>query len=186
MKKFSKFILKLIGWKVVGEMPKDVKKMVIIEAPHTSNWDYPIGMLCISAKGVNVNVVIKKELFFWPLGPILRWLGGIPLDRSGSSNKVESLANVFKKYDELYFAITPEGTRSLVTNWKKGYYYIALTAGVPILLTAIDYPSKTGFIRELVYPTGNYDEDFKKIEAFYRTKGAKYPEKFNLSPKQKL
>ncbi len=178
-------MLKLTGWKVKGEMPEGVKKMVIIEAPHTSNWDYLVGMLCISAKGVNVNVVIKKELFFWPLGPVLRMLGGIPLDRSGSANKVESLAKLFEKYDELYFAITPEGTRSLVTNWKKGYYYIALSAGVPIMLTAIDYPSKTGFIGELVYPTGDYDKDFKKIEAYYRDKRAKYPEKFNLSSQVK-
>jgi len=82
MKNFSKFILKLFGWKMMVDMPLGLKKVVLIEAPHTSNWDYLVGMLCISSKGVKVNVVIKKELFFWPLGALLKILGGIPLDRS--------------------------------------------------------------------------------------------------------
>jgi len=163
-------------------MPPGLKKAVVIEAPHTSNWDYLVGMLCISSKGVKVNVIIKKELFFWPLGALLKILGGIPLDRSSQSNKVEALAALFKDYNELYLSITPEGTRSLVTNWKKGFYYIALKAEVPILLTAIDYRKKAGFIGPLIHPGGNYEEDLKKIEEFYKGISAKFPEKFNLSP----
>ncbi len=182
MKNFSKFILKLFGWKMMGDMPLGLKKVVLIEAPHTSNWDYLVGMLCISSKGVKVNVVIKKELFFWPLGALLKMLGGIPLDRSAQSNKVEALADLFKSYDELYLSITPEGTRSLVTNWKKGFYYIALKAEVPILLTAIDYRKKTGYIGPLIYPSGDYERDLSKIQEFYKGMSAKFPEKFNLSP----
>ncbi len=182
MKNFSKFILKLFGWKMVGDIPLGLQKTVLIEAPHTSNWDYLVGMLCISSKGVKVNVIIKKELFFWPLGPLLRILGGIPLDRSSHSNKVEALADLFNDYDELYLSVTPEGTRSLATNWKKGFYYIALKAKVPILLTAIDYRKKAGFIGPLIYPSGNYEVDLKQIQEFYKGMTAKFPEKFNLSP----
>jgi 1-acyl-sn-glycerol-3-phosphate acyltransferase len=182
MKKFSKWILKLFGWRLEGEAPVGYDKLLIVEAPHTSNWDYPIGMLLITSIGVRVNVVIKKELFFWPLGPLLRWLGAIPIDRSGNLSKVDALAKLFQEKDKLNLAITPEGTRSLNKTWKKGYYFIAVKAGVPILLTAIDYKRKVGIIGPLLHPTGNYEEDLKKIESFYKGITAKFPEKFNLSP----
>jgi len=181
MKKFLKILLKLLGWKVKGEAPLNIKKMIIVEAPHTSNWDYFYGMVCIYSVGLKVNVVIKKELFFWPLGPVLKALGGIPIDRSGTSNKVEALAELFNKQQVMRLAITPEGTRSLTTKWKKGFYYVALKAGVPIFLTALDYKNKTGILGDIFYPTGNFEKDFEKIEAFYRKVGARYPEKFNLT-----
>lgn len=181
MEKFLKFLLHLLGWKVEGGKPLGANKMIIVEAPHTSNWDYFYGMMCIYSVGIKVNVVIKKELFFWPLGPILKLLGGIPIDRSKSSSKVDSLAALFKEREVLRLAITPEGTRSLSKQWKKGFYYVALKANVPIFLTALDYKTKTGVLGGFIYPTGNYEEDLKKIEDFYRGMGAKYPEKFNLS-----
>ena len=181
MKKFSKWLLNLLGWKTIGEVPAEHSKLLIIEAPHTSNWDYLFGMLAITSIGIKVNVVIKKELFFWPFGLLLKKLGGIPLDRSGNLSKVDSLAALFREKDELNMAITPEGTRSLSTRWKRGYYYIAEKAGVPILLTAIDYKQKTGIFGPVLYPTGNYKEDFKIIEAFYKGKVAKHPDNFNLS-----
>jgi len=181
MKKISKWLLNLWGWKTVGEVPAEHRKLLIIEAPHTSNWDYLLGMLAIASIGIKVNVIIKKELFFWPLGLLLRKLGGIPLDRRGNLSKVDSLAALFREKDELNMAITPEGTRSLSTKWKRGYYYIAEKAGVPILLTAIDYKQKAGIFGPVLYPTGNYKEDMKKIEAFYKGRVAKYPENFNLS-----
>jgi len=182
MKKFSKWILKLFGWRLEGEAPTGHDKLLIVEAPHTSNWDYPIGMLLITSIGVRVNVVIKKELFFWPLGLLLRWLGAIPIDRSGNLSKVDALARLFQEKEKLNLAITPEGTRALNKTWKKGYYFIAVKAGVPILLTAIDYKRKIGIIGPLLYPTGNYEEDLKKIESFYKGITAKFPEKFSLSP----
>lgn len=181
MEKFLKFVLRLLGWKIEGKSPQNVSKMLIIEAPHTSNWDYFYGMICIYSEGIKVNVVIKKELFFWPLGPILKILGGIPIDRSKSSSKVDALAALFQDREVMRLAITPEGTRSLSTQWKKGFYYVAVKAGVPILLTALDYKTKTGRFGGFIYPTGNYEEDLKKIENFYRGMGARYPEKFNLS-----
>ncbi len=182
MKNLSKWLLKLFGWKMEGTPPEGHKKLLIVEAPHTSNWDYLIGMLLITSVGIKVNVIIKKELFFWPLGPLLRWIGGIPIDRSGNLSKVDALARLFKEKETLNLAITPEGTRSLNRKWKKGYYFIAVKAGVPIFLTAIDYKRKAGILGPVFYPSGNYEEDLKKIEAFYRGITAKFPEKFNLSP----
>lgn len=171
----------MCGWRTIGEVPAEHRKLLIIEAPHTSNWDYLWGMLAITSIGIKVNVIIKKEMFFWPLGPLLRKLGGIPLDRSGHLSKVDSLAALFREKDELNMAITPEGTRALSTKWKRGYYYIAGKAGVPILLTAIDYKQKIAIFGPVLHPTGNYDKDLKKIEAFYKGKVAKYPGNFNLS-----
>ncbi len=183
MKNFSKWLLKLLGWKMEGDPPPTAyKKLLIVEAPHTSNWDYLIGMLLITSVGIKVNVIIKKELFFWPLGALLKWIGGIPLDRSGNLSKVDALARLFSEKETLNLAITPEGTRSLSTKWKKGYYFIAQQAKVPIFLTAIDYKRKAGILGPVFYPTGNYDEDLKKIEAFYIGITPKFPEKFNLSP----
>ncbi len=181
MKKFLKLLLKLLGWKVIGERPFNINKMIIVEAPHTSNWDYFYGMICIYSVGIKVNVVIKKELFFWPLGPVLKALGGIPIDRSTTSNKVEALASLFNQQKVMRLAITPEGTRSLSTQWKKGFYYVAMKAAVPILLAALDYKNKTGILGDIIHPSGDYEKDFKKIEAFYRGMGARHPEKFNLT-----
>lgn len=181
MKRFAKFILKLFGWKQEGQFPTQYKKLVILEAPHTSNLDYFIGMMFIYAAGVKVNVIIKKEAFFWPLGKLLKKAGGIPIDREGTKNKVETIAEMFNKYDKLNLAITPEGTRSYNDTWRKGYYYIALKAGVPILLTSIDYKYKTGKYGPVIFPTGDYEKDFKQIEAFYKGVNARYPEKYNLS-----
>lgn len=182
MKKIAGFILKILGWKLTGQFPPpSIKKMIIVEAPHTSNWDYFYGMLCVMSIGIKVNVIIKKEMFFWPLGPILKALGGVPIDRSGSSNKVEAIASLFDKREKLYLAITPEGTRSLSTSWKKGYYYIALKAKVPILLSSLDYKKKEGRFGDTFIPTGNYEKDYKIIADFYKGVTAKYPEKFSIS-----
>ncbi len=181
MEKISKYLLNLLGWKTVGKIPADIKKMILIEAPHTSNWDYLFGMLSVASMGIKINLIIKKELFFWPVGPFLKALGGIPIDRKGTSNKVEALANLFEHQDIMRLAITPEGTRSLSIKWKKGFYFVALKAQVPILLSSLDYKHKIGRFGEVLYPTGDYDKDLKKIEAFYRGVKAKYPERFNLT-----
>jgi len=181
LKKFATFILKLFGWKTTGTFPVQYKKLVILEAPHTSNLDYFIGMMCIYAVGVKVNVIIKKESFFWPFSGLLKKAGGIPIDRKGSANKVDAIASLIKKQDSINLGITPEGTRALSTKWKKGYYYIALKAGVPILLSSIDYKKKEGHFGPVIFPSGDYEKDFIQIEEFYKGINAKYPEKYNLS-----
>jgi len=179
---FAKFILKLFGWKVVINIPPDVKKCVVMMAPHTSNWDFLIGFLGFMSIGVDSKYLIKKEAFVFPLGKILLAVGAIPVDRKASTNIVLQVGEMFKKTDSLFITITPEGTRSLSRNWKRGFYYIAENARVPVVFGFLDYKNKVGGIGGMITPTGDYDADLKKIEAFYSDKTAKYPAKFSLSP----
>jgi 1-acyl-sn-glycerol-3-phosphate acyltransferase len=181
MKLFANLILRLAGWKVAGGLPPGIKKCVVIVAPHTSMWDFVVGRLAFTVLGIRVKFLIKKEAFKKGLGPLLKRLGGIPIDRSKSNNMVDQVAELFQHYESLYIAITPEGTRSLVTNWKRGYYYIALRAKVPIILGFLDYKEKRCGLDRIMIPSGNYEEDFKQIEAFYRGRQGKHPGKFNLS-----
>ena len=180
MKYLSKLILHLAGWKVVGGLPPGIRKCVVIVAPHTSMWDFVWGRLAFTVIGIRVKFLIKKEAFAHGLGPLLRWLGGIPIDRSKSNHMVEQVAELFSQYESLYITITPEGTRSLVTSWKKGYYYIALRAKVPVILGFLDYKEKKCGLGPVMLPSGNYEEDFRQIEDFYRGRQGKHPEKFNL------
>lgn len=182
MKHIARFIMKLIGWKVVGSVPEGINKCVLIAAPHTSNWDFVIGRLAYWSLGVPVKFLIKREAFDHPFGWLVKALGGIPVDRKKSNNLVEQVAELFNHYDVLNVIITPEGTRKLVTEWKRGFYYIALKANVPIILGFIDYKRKVGGFGPVMYPTGDFDADFEFIKAFYRDKTARHPEKFNLSP----
>lgn len=172
----------LLGWKLVGVIPEDVKKCVITVAPHTSMADFILGRLAYCYLDRNVRYLIKKELFDIPvLKSILLKLGGIPVDRSGRNNVVNQAAALFGKYDDLNIIIAPEGTRKLVHNWKKGFYFIANKANVPIVLGFLDYEKKELGFGPVLYPTGNYEEDWKVMEEFYRGIPAKYPDRYNLS-----
>ncbi|MFA4851267.1 MAG: lysophospholipid acyltransferase family protein [Bacteroidales bacterium] len=183
LKLISRIYLKLIGWKITGSFPEGLKKCVIIAAPHTSNLDFIIGRAGFYNLGIKrISFLIKKEMFKFPLGSIIKTLGGIPVDRGRSNNMVIAISKMFKEKENLFLIITPEGTRKYVENWKKGFYHIAINAKVPIVLSYVDYGKKEGGIGPVLYPTGNFEEDFKFIEDFYRTKTAKYPEMFNLSP----
>jgi 1-acyl-sn-glycerol-3-phosphate acyltransferase len=181
-KSLSALILKKFGWSLEQGMPDGTKKCVLIVAPHTSNWDFIVGRLCFNVIGLPTKFLIKKEAFFWPLGPLLKKLGGIPVDRSRNNNVIKEVAHLFSQYDELIITITPEGTRKLSTHWKKGYYYIAELAKVPIAVAYVDYSKKRAGIAFLITPSGDYDKDFEKIRALYYDKQAKFPENFNLSP----
>lgn len=181
MKQLSKLILRLWGWKVVVNSIGELKKCVVIVAPHTSNMDFVVGRLAYFTLGLKVKFLIKKESFFFPLGILIKKMGGIPVDRGKSSNLVEDVAKIFNESEDLFLTVTPEGTRKLVTRWKKGFYYIAYKANVPIALGILDYKHKVIGIGKMLYPTGNYEEDFKIIEAFYKGGHARHPEKFNLS-----
>lgn len=178
---FGKTMLKLKGWKMVGEIPEDIKKSVTIAAPHTSIEDFFIGRYYYWYIERPVRFLVKKE-FFKPdcLGWLLRKLGGIPVDRSRASNVVSSVVEQFGKYDELNVVITPEGTRKRTEHWKKGFYYIALKANVPIIVGFMDFGNKICGTGPLIYPSGDFDADFKIIEDFYRGMKGKYPERFNL------
>lgn len=178
----SIIILKLFGWKVTGEMPEGIKKCIMIEAPHTSNYDFILGRLAFYKLGIDVKFLIKKELFKFPLGGLLKAMGGIPVNRGKKSNIVEDVAGLFDKGKELVVVITPEGTRKYITHWKKGFYNIAVKANVPIVLGFLDYKKKEGGIGPTIYPSGDFDKDFAVIKKFYRDKSACHPENFNLSP----
>ena len=174
--------LKLLGWKVVGNIPDDVKKCVIAVAPHTCIADFILGRLAYCSVGKPVKFLIKKEFFDnFILRGLLKKLGGIPVDRSRNNNTVNEVSALFKQYDELNLIITPEGTRKLVHRWKRGFYYIAEKAHVPIVLGFLDFKKKELGFGPMLYPKGDFDEDWKIMEKFYRGINAKHPERYNLS-----
>ncbi len=182
MKFISTIILKLMGWRITHDMPAGVKKAIITMAPHTSNWDFVIGKLGFMSRNISAKTIIKKESFFFPLGIILKALGAIPMDRGFSTGTIKKITKMMGEADSFFLVITPEGTRKRVKNWKKGFYFVAEQAKVPIVMGFLDYRTKTGGLGPVIYPTGNYEEDLKKIQDFYRDKLAKYPENFNLTP----
>jgi len=173
--------LKLLGWKIYGEINHSITKGVMIVAPHTSYMDFIIGKLALNALNVKAYFLIKKEFFFFPIGCLIKALGGIPVDRDKSTNVVLKVSKLFEKNQKLIIVITPEGTRKLTHNWKKGFYYIALNAKVPIIPGYLDYKEKTAGIGEVLIPSGNFNEDFKILEKFYKGRHARFPENYNLS-----
>ena len=169
----------LLGWKIDGYMPEELKKGLIVVAPHTSNWDFILGRLVMNIFRTKAKFLIKEESFFFPMGIILRALGAIPVARGRSGNMINQVAAYFDKTDSLFVIITPEGTRKPTKRWKKGFYYIAQRANVPIILGVMNYKEKKGGVGEVFYPTGNIDEDMEYIYNFYRKNNkAKYPDNF--------
>lgn len=162
-------LLRLFGWRLLGALP-DQRKYVLIGAPHTSNWDFPLMLLAVMKIRMDVHWLGKSSLFRAPFGGFMQWLGGIPVDRSKSNNLVEQLVEAFQRREELVVLIPPEGTRSKVEKWKSGFYYVAAGAGVPILLGFIDFPSKQLGFGPLFYPTGDYATDLAEIQKFYADK----------------
>jgi len=173
-------ILKTLGWHTVYSVPADVKKAVLIAAPHTSNWDFPICMAALQVMGVKYKFLAKKSLFDGAFGWLFYALGGVPVDRSKANSMVEAMAQVLKDADELIVLIPPEGTRSAVTEWKTGFYHVARLAGVPILPGYLDYKKKEAGIAVPFHLTGDFDTDLDLIKAFYRTISPKYPEKWQV------
>ncbi len=176
MKWLSKLVFWLSGWKIVGKAPSE-HQFVMVAAPHTSNWDFLYARAAFYVLDIPLKYTIKKELFFFPLGFFLKLMGGIPIDRSKKSNMVDNMIKLYSDHDRLAILVTPEGTRSYSEKWKKGFYYVATGAKVPICCGYLDYKKKHAGIGPLLYPTGDYEEDLEKIQAFYRTVTAKYPEK---------
>lgn len=160
--------LKILGWRVEGEIPS-IRKFVIIAAPHTSNWDFPITLAVAFALRIKIYWMGKAAMFRWPFGGILRWLGGIPIDRSRSHNVVDQSIQAFQERDQLIMVVPPEGTRKKVSYWKTGFYHIARGAGVPIVLGFLDYRRKAGGIGPTFFPTGRIEEDMRQIRTYYAT-----------------
>ncbi len=173
---FSKFLLRLLGWKIVGGLPSDQPRYIIAVAPHTSNWDFPLGLLVRSALGVDVKYLAKDSLFRWPFGVLFRWLGGYPVVRSRRTNFVQAVVEIFRSKERFAVAIAPEGTRSKVDQLKTGFYYIAHGAGVPIVLCRFDYRSREVIFDRPFHPTGDFAADKTRIDAFFRKGYGKRPE----------
>ena len=164
----TKYIFhKLLGWKIEGDFDRTIKKSVVIVAPHTASYDFIVCSLTRRILKTQINFVAKKALFAWPIGWYFRWMGGEPLERSKSENKVEAITRVFESLDEFRLALAPEGTRKKVDKWRTGYYYIALSAKVPIIPVSLDYPSKTISIGKEFYPTGDIEKDEPIIRQFF-------------------
>ena len=175
---FCRWLLyKKLGWtKCVTVAHPD--KFIICLAPHTSNWDFIIGQLYAQAEGFKTNFLMKREWFFWPLGVIFKSLGGIPVWRSKHTSMTDNLAETAKTKDSFKLCITPEGTRSPNTEWKKGFYFIALKAEIPILLYGVDYEKKKIVCTDSFTPSGNIDEDMPKIKSYFKDFKGKKPENF--------
>lgn len=166
--RLSAWILKLLGFSILGKYPYELKKVVLIAAPHTSYWDFPVGILIRSAEKIDVKYVGKASLFKPPLGWIMKALGGVPVDRSKRNNFVDSVIDEFDKKEEFAVLFAPEGTRKKVDKLKTGFYFIAKGAGVPILPIVFDFGNKEIRWLDPVYPTDNVEEDIKKIESLFQ------------------
>jgi len=158
--------LALVGWRAQGE-PPDEPKYVMVAAPHTSNWDLPITLMIALVLRVKIRWMGKQAIFRWPFGTFFRWLGGVPVDRSRSSNLTGRTAEVIREADSFVLIVAPEGTRRRVAHWKTGFYHIARGANVPIVLGFLDFHRKVGGIGPTVHPTGNIEEDMSMIRGFY-------------------
>lgn len=173
----ARLILKAIKWEVKIVTPP-AKKCIICIAPHTSNWDFIICELAIRSAGIKSGFLMKAAWFFFPLGYLFRAIGGIPVVRSRRTNLSSAVAEKFNQSESLIIAITPEGTRSKVEKWHKGFLYIAYEANVPLFLAKLDF-SKRVISLECEYNcTGNIEEDMINIKTFYKDCVGKHPERF--------
>lgn len=155
-------------------MPAD-KKFIIIVAPHTSNWDFMLGVAVRSILRFKAKYLAKMELFRFPFGGLFRALGGVPVDRSTHTNLVDAVADMFNRREEFIVAIAPEGTRKYVPKWKSGFYYIALKAKIPIVMCSFNYEKKVVYIAEPFFPSGDKKNDMEFIFNYFRDKKGKYP-----------
>ena len=177
LRHLSLAILKLTGWRVEGSMPPNHPKCVVIAAPHTSNWDLPNTLMAGFALRMNLYWMGKSSIFNPPFGALMRWLGGIAVNREQSTNLVAaSIEAIRSAQGAVQLVVPPEGTRSKVRYWKTGFYYIALGAGVPIVLSYMDYSRKVSGIGPVFHPTGDIGRDMETIKAFYAPFKGKNPD----------
>lgn len=170
-------VLSLSGWKIEGQIPA-VPKLLVVVAPHTSNWDFFIGILVVFRLGLDAHWIAKHTLFESPLGGVLRWLGGIPVDRRAAHGVVNQLVDVYEKQPQLLLAITPEGTRKKVKQWKSGFHHIAIRANVPLVPATIDYGCKTVRIYPVVALSGAYQHDLLTVQTLFSDVVPRHPQNY--------
>ena len=174
---FFSFCFFVFGWKTKGQMP-DIKKYVLIVAPHTSNWDFFVGLAARYILNLRSHFLAKQSLFKIPVvGWFMRVIGGHAVDRSRNMNLVDQVVELYESLDEFVMTVTPEGTRSYQPNWKTGFYHIAVKAKVPIVMVGFDYKKKEVEVRDPFTPTGDKEADIEFIKAYYRTVVGRNPEK---------
>ncbi len=171
----SRWLLRRLGWTLL-DLPERPRRAVVVVYPHTSNWDFVIGVLARSALGLDARWIGKDALFRGPMGPLMRWLGGIPVNRRQPAGFADRMAAEFARHDELLLAITPEGTRSRTPGWKSGFYRIARAAGVPVVIAAIDYAGRRIGLLATLELTGDEAADMARIAALYRGCRGRRPE----------
>lgn len=177
MKRISKFIFfTILGWKIEGSFPKDLKKYVVIAAPHTSWLDFPIAILTRLCTGVMIHFIGKSSLFKGPFSFIFKVLGGTPVNRDKNNDLVSTIVAMFNDREDFKLGLSPEGTRKKVKNWKTGFYYIAKGANVPIVMAALDFKNKKVKLSLPFYPTDNKDNDFKFFRDYFANVKGKNPE----------
>ncbi len=174
--KISALLLRLAGWKLTLSTP-NYPKQIICVAPHTSNWDFILCELAYWSVGRRAGFLMKQFWFFWPLGPIFRALGGIPVGNKQKGSITQQLIHRFNTEEDLTIAITPEGTRSRTSKWRTGFLQVAYQTGVPVTLAVLDFAHKHIFLTETFTPSGNLEADMKAIKAYYSQYQGKYPEK---------
>jgi 1-acyl-sn-glycerol-3-phosphate acyltransferase len=169
LRQLSRLYLRIIGWRVLGQLP-DLPKFVVVGAPHTSNWDFVIFLaLAFVLKG-NLRYMGKKELFYWPYGGFFRWCGGVPVDRSRHLGLVEQTVQAIQEAEHFQIVITPEGTRSKVGEWKRGFYHIAKQAAIPVVTGYVDSTTKTCGIGPTFTLTNDMEADIQAMQAFFKDK----------------
>ncbi|MFT6322695.1 MAG: 1-acyl-sn-glycerol-3-phosphate acyltransferase, partial [Halieaceae bacterium] len=168
MKKWvANFLFKLYGWKLVGQVPSDVKKFVLIAAPHTSNMDFFLAMPTMWSLGVPGKFLIKREHTDAFYGGLIKAMGGIGVDRKNQSNEfIVDLNKIVDSHKEMAMLFTPEGTRKRVAKWKTGFYRVAIAVNVPIVLAYAEYAQKEVHIGDVFYPSGDFEKDFDYMERF--------------------
>jgi 1-acyl-sn-glycerol-3-phosphate acyltransferase len=186
LKWLFRLLFKWAGFTLDRNLGEYGKQAVLIAAPHTSNWDFIYTLACFDMLGIPMRFTIKKEWLKWPFKGIMLRLGAVGIDRSPKApgqprpSMVEIMTGLFREHEELILVVTPEGTRKLRTKWKTGFYHIAKNAGVPIMLSYLDYKQKKAGVGKIMYPSGDMEADMREIMAFYRDKTGKNPELFSV------
>lgn len=175
LRTISGAVLRLRGWRVEGQRP-DAPRFVLVAAPHTSAWDVPLMLGSVLRVGIRVHWLGASSYFKWPVVGVLRWLGGVPIDRGRSASRVQRSAELIAAYDHIAVAISPEGSRHLVPHWRTGFYHLAVAAEVPLVLTSLDYRRKRATIGPTLMPTGDIETDMVRIRAFYDGVEGRYPD----------
>ena len=181
MRYFTKFLLWLFGWKVIGSVIP-VPKCIVLGVPHTSLWDFVISWIYYKSVGGNPNILVNKKFFFWPVGWLLNQMGAIPVNTSKGASSIKQLISEIKKRETLHLAIAPEGTRKPTDKWKGGFHTIARIANIPVYLAVFDWGRKEVGVFDEIELTKDMNADMLRIKQMYKARGVagKHPEKFVL------